>query len=375
MLEYQKSFTLLLFLFIFLLFITNILYHHQHKFYQTFTAEKLSSKGDDKKIILFWNSFFEQPDFGFGFGSKPFEKCSISNCRTTNDKTLLNDSTAVLIHMRSPGHDIEALRRWRQLDQYLVFYLRESPKNSMCDKALAAYNGLFNLSMTYRPNSDIEKPYFRYIEKKMVDEASKASLTRVTTRPGHVAWVSSNCWSMDVIHGRQAYITQLQKYIKVNKYGRCPTHHLCGSDCFLRIAKKNKFYFAAENSLCRDYVTEKPWKALQNNMIPVVYGLANYSEVLPPNSFIDVKDHPSPSHLANYLHILDTNNTLFSQYFEWKKRYKIVRPEAFCDLCKFLNQKEPPIKTISTLDKFWSCKNDCVSPHGFNAQIMKNTTK
>jgi alpha-1,3-fucosyltransferase len=50
-----------------------------------------------------------------------------------------------------------------------------------------------------------------------------------------------------------------------------------------------KFYLSFENSLCRDYVTEKFWKVLMYDVVPIVYGAANYSLLAPAKSFINVQ--------------------------------------------------------------------------------------
>ena len=51
-----------------------------------------------------------------------------------------------------------------------------------------------------------------------------------------------------------------------------------------------QFYLSLENSLCADYVTEKFWKVLPYNVIPVVLNGANMSNFAPRNSYIDFKD-------------------------------------------------------------------------------------
>ena len=51
-----------------------------------------------------------------------------------------------------------------------------------------------------------------------------------------------------------------------------------------------QFYLSLENSLCTDYVTEKFWKVLPYNVIPVVLNGANMSNIAPKNSYIDFKD-------------------------------------------------------------------------------------
>ena len=56
------------------------------------------------------------------------------------------------------------------------------------------------------------------------------------------------------------------------------------------IVKNVQFYLSLENSLCTDYVTEKFWKVLPYNVIPVVLNGANMSNIAPKNSYIDFKD-------------------------------------------------------------------------------------
>ena len=67
------------------------------------------------------------------------------------------------------------------------------------------------------------------------------------------------------------------------------------------------FYLAFENSNCPDYITEKLWRVLDLNIVPVVMGGGNYSRDAPENSVINVKDFPSAKALADYLTYLTRN--------------------------------------------------------------------
>ena len=102
------------------------------------------------------------------------------------------------------------------------------------------------------------------------------------------------------------YVHQLQKFIGVDIYGECGPHK-CGhtrsmshkysikkDPCFDMVNQKYKFYLSFENALCSDYVTEKMFNALKLNTIPVVFGGANYSAILPPHSYIDALEYPDP---------------------------------------------------------------------------------
>lgn len=116
-----------------------------------------------------------------------------------------------------------------------------------------------------------------------------------------------------------------------------------------------KFYLAAENSLCPDYVTEKFYRALMNGVVPVVYGGADYSQYAPPNSYIDVADFASPKLLADYLTFLHQNDAMYSKYFDWKKEWKVVRNplNGWCDLCAKLNDPESLPKVYTDMAKWW----------------------
>ena len=55
-----------------------------------------------------------------------------------------------------------------------------------------------------------------------------------------------------------------------------------------------KFYLNLENSLCRDYVTEKCYSPLLYSTVPVVYSGADYEVIKAHhNSFIDVRNFTS----------------------------------------------------------------------------------
>ena len=60
------------------------------------------------------------------------------------------------------------------------------------------------------------------------------------------------------------------------------------------VERDYKFYLAFENSLCRDYATEKFYNPLLFSTVPVVYGEADYKAIgAPNNSYIDVRSFAS----------------------------------------------------------------------------------
>lgn len=94
------------------------------------------------------------------------------------------------------------------------------------------------------------------------------------------------------------------------------------------------FYLSFENSLCKDYLTEKVFNIMQYDIVPVVYGGSNYSNHLPPHSYIDANDFATATELANYLKYLTNNIQEYAKYFWWKKYYKsVTTPLSYNNLC------------------------------------------
>ena len=122
-----------------------------------------------------------------------------------------------------------------------------------------------------------------------------------------VVWVASHC---DTRSKRERYVEELQKHIALDVFGNCGPLE-CGKrrshdNCFATMNITYKFYLSFENSICRDYATEKIYKILRiGGIIPIVLGGANYAKLLPAKSYIDITDFSSPKHLADYLHKLD----------------------------------------------------------------------
>ncbi|ELU05287.1 hypothetical protein CAPTEDRAFT_81669, partial [Capitella teleta] len=78
---------------------------------------------------------------------------------------------------------------------------------------------------------------------------------------------------------------------------------------------KYKFYLSFENAFCSHYVTEKFHRIIAMvDVVPVVMGAADYVNILPEGSYIDIRDFKSPQELAKYLLVLDKNDTLYNQY-------------------------------------------------------------
>lgn len=119
-------------------------------------------------------------------------------------------------------------------------------------------------------------------------------------------------------------------------------------------------------SLCKDYITEKIFLPLNYGVVPVAYGFGNYSEILPPNSFIDTADFRAPRTLALRLWRLALNMELYEKFFEWRfnsstlrlKRFHDVSQIAACKLCEIIHNTTRKARTVD-IHRFWNMDAQC----------------
>ncbi|XP_066953288.1 alpha-(1,3)-fucosyltransferase C-like [Macrobrachium rosenbergii] len=173
--------------------------------------------------------------------------------------------------------------------------------NSVFRTKFWRYNRLFNRTMTYRRDADMVFPHGFVVSKGDAELLPRTwvippvTKIRNQSRKLAVAFIS-NCRAVSL---RLKYIEKFRKYAEVDIYGRCGTLKCGGSmfaihrynatthECLKVGGEGYMFYFAFENNFCVDYVTEKVYNLMHYPIVPVVRGSANYSALLPPNSYID----------------------------------------------------------------------------------------
>ena len=98
----------------------------------------------------------------------------------------------------------------------------------------------------------------------------------------------------------------------------------------------------------------------RNDIIPVVMGARkeDYEAMAPPDSFIHVDDFRSPQHLADYLHEVDSNYTLYKQYFRWRTLGSFVDTRFYCRLCSLLYSDHPT--WYDDVSEWWNVDSMCV---------------
>lgn len=312
------------------------------------------TKTRNTKYILFWTGS-KSFHLGRTDGDAMFSDCKYhKNCFVTENKELLpvEEYAAILFYIpTSSNHPKEEVPAKRNPWQRYVFANGETPIRFHASNVQYVFNNFFNWTMTYRFDSDIVRRHNNIIKKKR--KYKMPSKDHIRSKKGSVAWIVSNCKSVD---GREQLAKNLAKHIKVDVYGKCGTLQCPDNqDCYDYVASNYKFYLSFENSHCRDYTTEKFFKALERDIIPVVYGGGDYAGVAPPRSYINVEDFNSAEILASYLKILEQDLDSYLEYFEWKKDYAVEKAGqvAMCKLCELLNDPDAPPKVYDDIKHWW----------------------
>ena len=157
----------------------------------------------------------------------------------------------------------------------------------------------------------------------------------------------------------------MSKYIDIDIYGKCG-RYTCddNKDCKKQLSDSYKFYLAFENSLCKEYTTEKLFYLFQEdfNIIPMVRGASDTVSIVPSNTYISTSDFNTPKSLALYLSKVASNETLYLSFLKEKDRFGVRNITLYnygmCSLCKQLNNNYTRQTPLDINDWY---TNQCVS--------------
>lgn len=287
-----------------------------------------------RKTVLLWTRYFHNEHWPSP--NRNDEKCKFS-CRVTSNRKTLAQSDVVAFHWRDV--DLNDLPKIRKPGQIWAIFSLESPPQTPRE-ILVHLKDHLNWTISYRRDSDVFVPYGRILKRKQKKYVKFVNFTENTTS---VSWVVSNCKTAG---GREYYVKELKKHIGVDVFGECGDELCVGKSnamyrnlCYRQLATKYRLYLSFENSICKDYATEKLYLAMDSGMIPVVFGGADYKNILPSDSYIDALKY-SPANLAKHLLEISQNKLLYQKYLKWKEDYDVQNRTVkswICSLCEKLH--------------------------------------
>eukprot|EP00656_Telonema_subtile_P002759 TRINITY_DN11262_c0_g1_i2.p1 TRINITY_DN11262_c0_g1~~TRINITY_DN11262_c0_g1_i2.p1 ORF type:complete len:263 (-),score=55.24 TRINITY_DN11262_c0_g1_i2:592-1380(-) len=193
----------------------------------------------------------------------------------SGDRTKAEDADVLLFHPidinwndlpPKRAHQKWALYTWESASYYTAHTSIPGAGGWFKDPTRMA---LFDMVLSSRLDSTCPiSPFDMLIDPVRVAESSPVWPKTKTTAP--VVWIQSNC---DTSSGREHYVRELQKHIRVDSYGKClhnkdwdvdPSKQAKGDGVSqndpgstVETISQYKFYIAFENANCVDYVTER----------------------------------------------------------------------------------------------------------------------
>jgi len=284
-----------------------------------------------KYILLFYNMWGS--DFDFNQLSFP------DGFFITTDHAYLGDADAVIFHMPSLRGN-EKIRKPQ--GQLWVFWSMECEAHHPLLSHPEVLS-LFDIFMTYKSESDVQVPYLQY------EHAVKLRQSPLKKKNFVNAFISSSF----NLSKRSEYLSGLMSLIAVDSYGKSFNNRKIENDKGFRskmdIISSYKFTLAFENAIVKDYVTEKFFDPLMAGSVPVYLGAPNIEEFAPGEKcYINASLFGSVNELAEYLLLLNENDSLYQEYLLWKerpfkqsfiKKIEEQRVHPFIRLCSVVKEK------------------------------------
>jgi hypothetical protein len=197
------------------------------------------------------------------------------------------------------------------------------------------FMALFDGEISFRQTADVWVPYIP------VETIGGPVPRQSRFRRGRCCVFQSSDFNSS---GRQEYLRELMAEIPVASYGRFKRNRRIwfdrGRASKMAIMKRFDFSLAFENSIEKDYVTEKFFEPLIAGCVPVYLGAPNIDEFAPGDDcYVNVQDFANPKDLSEFLKKADV-----SHFQSWRQRP--LRPQF---LEKRERMKLPTEKRIAIL--------------------------
>ena len=141
-------------------------------------------------------------------------------------------ASAILFHSNADNLNLNDLPKFRHPNQFYVFFTQEAPPKAGYLQIWRYFpKNFFNLTMTYRLDSDILAPYDLFFEADSSDKNEPYSwdeVNSVVAKKNKTALqFVGNCYSDS---GRETIMRKLSKLINLDKFGYCSGKEC---DCFV----------------------------------------------------------------------------------------------------------------------------------------------
>ena len=337
---------------------------------ETYNAKMYSSR---PKRILYFNPIVFQLSRKVKENSPSlFNSCEIRNCEMVYDKTLIDQSDAILL---TSWADFNIEKRPGQVWIMLQWESTQMHRKLAAPGAPAYMKNRINWIVSYSSKADIHLPYGQLKLLPIQARPYRNYIQIANNKTKDAIWIVSHCQTYSK---RENYVEILKKYISIDILGKCGEKWVCGQrpihdECFDIYNTSYRYNLAFENSLCEDYITEKFYENYKYDILQVVRGNANFKKPIDVSqeAYISASDFKNPHELGKFLKYLSSNPERYASLLRKKDEYTVVPylelfRNAGCEMCKRLHS----VDTYSSIynDTYrWMQKNEpCYEPKDIN---------
>ncbi len=291
--------------------------------------------GEEPIRILQWTSSNRNEGF--------VKKCDVP-CFHTTDRSDATMSTvgAVVFDIPSYGAGNPRSALKGKASQALTVGLSmESSNYYTRQKDLSDYD----LTITCSFDSDLPVTYYGWNYNLLLN----VSDSPWEKREPAIVFIAKNCHSRN---RRESLVKRLQQYVRVDSVSSClnnrpwpPEIPRSNKDA---VQKRYLMYLAAENSIEKDYVTEKVYGGLINGAVPFYLGAPNIQEFVPTHSVIPIPGNFTEKdivRIADIAKAIIANKKVYEEWIEFKKhpyeerfkrKFSVANTHIWCRLCRKL---------------------------------------
>lgn len=346
----------------------------ENKKYKTIINHRRKSTGKSSYSIIMYTDVFGTKKLCTGDEDLFLKECPFKNCNFSCDRDQASNADAIIFSERDLSmedretyYKINSLLQYSENreDQVWILWNDEPTISPKMNKFH------FNWTMSYRIDAEVSDcsygcSYAIHNKKEnQLELFINEYRLNFYKRKSKALWGVSNCKATK----RMNFAIRLNKFFPVKVLGRCADYFAnpnsliplfirdwffvnktpqCGrnSKCENELFSKSKFYLSLESKNCTDYLTEKIWRVLRTNMIPIVFqpSKENYNQIVPPLSFIHAQDFDyDAKRLAQYLNVVSTDFRTYLKHHAWRFDYDVVytakhaEKRRLCELCSKLN--------------------------------------
>ena len=122
------------------------------------------------------------------------------------------------------------------------------------------------------------------------------------------------------------------------------------------LKKRVRFYLAAEDEICEDYISADFFRALNLSYVPIVLGgqTVGYDEVGLAGTYVDALDFDDAEELVDYLKEVQASWNDYFVYVSWQYDYRITTAEDW--VCRLASAHLETRTSIEDFREFWQRK-------------------